>query len=193
MKRITIIALIIFCISTKGWTQESTEVVEASTLVNNISSDYKPMDPLAPSRAAFYSAIVPGLGQIFNKKYWKLPLVYAAVGTPIYFYVDNDSKYRDYRNEYKKRLRGIYDTEDPVFGKLDNDRVIQGQQFYQRNRDLSLVVAIGFYILNVVDANIDAHLMQFNVNDKLTIQPAMEYNPRDLNQYQYAINIQYSF
>lgn len=193
MKRITIIALIILCISTKGWTQESTEVVEASTLVNNISSDYKPMDPLAPSRAAFYSAIVPGLGQIFNKKYWKLPLVYAAVGTPIYFYVDNDSKYRDYRNEYKKRLRGIYDTEDPVFGKLDNDRVIQGQQFYQRNRDLSLVVAIGFYILNVVDANIDAHLMQFNVNDKLTIQPAMEYNPRDLNQYQYAINIQYSF
>ncbi|SFJ81202.1 DUF5683 domain-containing protein [Myroides guanonis] len=193
MKRITIIALIILCISSKGWTQESTEVVEASTLVNNISSDYKPMDPLAPSRAAFYSAIVPGLGQIFNKKYWKLPLVYAAVGTPIYFYVDNDSKYRDYRNEYKKRLRGIYDTEDPVFGKLDNDRVIQGQQFYQRNRDLSLVVAIGFYILNVVDANIDAHLMQFNVNDKLTIQPAMEYNPRDLNQYQYAINIQYSF
>lgn len=193
MKRFTIIALIILCISSKGWTQESTEVVEASTLVNNISSDYKPMDPLAPSRAAFYSAIVPGLGQIFNKKYWKLPLVYAAVGTPIYFYVDNDSKYRDYRNEYKKRLRGIYDTEDPVFGKLDNDRVIQGQQFYQRNRDLSLVVAIGFYILNVVDANIDAHLMQFNVNDKLTIQPAMEYNPRDLNQYQYAINIQYSF
>lgn len=193
MKRFTIIALIILCISSKGWTQESTEVVEASTLVNNISSDYKPMDPLAPSRAAFYSAIVPGLGQIFNKKYWKLPLVYAAVGTPIYFYVDNDSKYRDYRNEYKKRLRGIYDTEDPVFGKLDNERVIQGQQFYQRNRDLSLVVAIGFYILNVVDANIDAHLMQFNVNDKLTIQPAMEYNPRDLNQYQYAINLQYSF
>lgn len=193
MKRFTIITLIILSFSIKGWTQESTEVVEASTLMNNISSDYKPMDPLAPSRAAFYSAIVPGLGQIFNKKYWKLPLVYAAVGTPIYFYVDNDSKYRDYRNEYKKRLRGIYDTEDPVFGKLDNERVIQGQQFYQRNRDLSLVVTIGFYILNVVDANIDAHLMQFNVNDKLTIQPAMEYNPRDLNQYQYAINLQYSF
>lgn len=193
MKRFTIIALIILGFSSKGWAQEPIEVVEASALVNNISSDYKPMDPLAPSRAAFYSAIVPGLGQIFNKKYWKLPLVYAGVGAPIYFYVDNDSKYREYRNEYKKRLRGIYDTEDPTFGKLDNDRVIQGQQFYQRNRDLSLVVAIGFYILNVVDANIDAHLMQFNVNDKLTIQPAMEYNPRDLNQYQYAINIQYSF
>lgn len=193
MKRFTIIALIILGFSSKGWAQEPIEVVEASSLVNNISSDYKPMDPLAPSRAAFYSAIVPGLGQIFNKKYWKLPLVYAGVGAPIYFYVDNDSKYREYRNEYKKRLRGIYDTEDPTFGKLDNDRVIQGQQFYQRNRDLSLVVAIGFYILNVVDANIDAHLMQFNVNDKLTIQPAMEYNPRDLNQYQYAINIQYSF
>lgn len=193
MKQRSIIALLILCFSTYSWAQEPVEIVQATTMFEDISSDYKPMDPLSPSRAAFYSAVVPGLGQIFNKKYWKLPLVYAAVGTPIYFYLDNDSNYRDYRNEYKKRLRGIYDTEDPVFGKLDNDRVIQGQQYYQRNRDLSLVVAIGFYILNVVDANIDAHLMQFNVNNKLTIQPAMEYNPADMNQYQYAINIQYSF
>lgn len=193
MNRFVIIVIFISCLVYNGWSQEITEVEEVATLTNVTSSDYKPMDPLAPSRAAFYSAIVPGLGQVFNKKYWKLPLVYAGVGAPIYFYVDNDNKYRDYRNEYKKRLRGIYDPEDPIFGKLDNERVAQGQQFYQRNRDLSLVVAIGFYILNVVDANIDAHLMQFNVNDKLTIQPAMEYNPRDINQYQYAINIQYSF
>lgn len=193
MNRFVIIVLLVFGFAQKGWSQESTEITEVVTLANSTSSDYKPMDPLAPSRAAFYSAIVPGLGQAFNKKYWKIPLVYAGVGAPIYFYVDNDSKYRDYRNEYKKRLRGIHDLEDPVFGKLDNDRVVQGQQFYQRNRDLSLVVAIGFYILNIVDANIDAHLMQFNVNDKLTIQPAMEYNPRDINQYQYAINLQYSF
>lgn len=180
--------LLVFCAS--SWSQENQS---ESTLSTKEKDQYKPMDPLAPSRAAFYSAIVPGLGQIYNKKYWKLPLVYAGVGIPIYFYVDSDKKYKEYRNEYKLRLRGIYNPEDPVFGLLDDDRVIQGQQFYQRNRDLSLVIAIGFYILNIVDANIDAHLMQFNVNDNLSIRPLMEYDPTAIQSYQYAFNIQYRF
>ncbi len=170
--------------------QETSDVLKFS---NAQILDQTPIDPLAPSRAAFYSAIAPGLGQIFNKKYWKLPIVYGAIGTPLYFYFDNHSKYKDYRNEYKKRLKGIVNTDDPIFGKLDNDRVIQGQRFYQRNRDLSLVITAGFYILNIVDANIDAHLMQFNINDKLTVQPALELNPQDYNQYQYAVNLQYRF
>lgn len=170
--------------------QETSDVLN---FTNAQILDQTPIDPLAPSRAAFYSAIVPGLGQIFNKKYWKLPIVYGAIGTPLYFYFDNHSKYKDYRNEYKKRLKGIINTDDPIFGKLDNDRVIQGQRFYQRNRDLSLVITAGFYILNIVDANIDAHLMQFNINDKLTVQPALELNPQDYNQYQYAVNLQYRF
>lgn len=170
--------------------QETSDVLN---FTNAQILDQTPIDPLAPSRAAFYSAIVPGLGQIFNKKYWKLPIVYGAIGTPLYFYFDNHSKYKDYRNEYKKRLKGIVNTDDPIFGKLDNDRVIQGQRFYQRNRDLSLVITAGFYILNIVDANIDAHLMQFNINDKLTVQPALELNPQDYNQYQYAVNLQYRF
>lgn len=170
--------------------QETSDVLKFS---NAQILDQTPIDPLAPSRAAFYSAIAPGLGQIFNEKYWKLPIVYGAIGTPLYFYFDNHSKYKDYRNEYKKRLKGIVNTDDPIFGKLDNDRVIQGQRFYQRNRDLSLVITAGFYILNIVDANIDAHLMQFNINDKLTVQPALELNPQDYNQYQYAVNLQYRF
>lgn len=154
----------------------------------------KPMDPLAPSRAAFYTTVVPGLGQIYNKKYWKLPLVYAGIGTPVYFWVDNQRNYDRYRNEYKKRLQGIKDENDPIFGRLDDQRLIDGQNFYRRNRDLSVVITLGFYILSIVDANVDAHLMQFNVNDKLTVKPAFEINQIDTpNQYQYAINVQYRF
>jgi len=133
----------------------------------------KEIDPLRPSKAAFYSAIVPGLGQAYNKKYWKIPIVYGAIGTSMYFYLDNNKKCHSYRDAYKRRLAGY--TGDQ-YEYLDNARLVQAQRFYQRNRDLSLLVTVGFYILNIVDANVDAHLIQFNVNDKLTVVPDVYQN-----------------
>ena len=128
-----------------------------------------PIDPLRPTKAAFYSAILPGLGQAYNKKYWKIPIVYGAMGTSMYFYLDNNKKYHSVRDAYKRRLAGFND--DEYQNIYDNERLIQAQRFYQRNRDLSLLVTIGFYVLNIVDANVDAHLMQFNVNDNLSVAP----------------------
>ena len=130
------------------------------------------IDPLRPSKAAFYSAILPGLGQAYNKKYWKIPLVYGAIGTSMYFYLDNNKKYNSYRDAYKKRLLGLPDEYD----YLDDSRLIAAQRFYQRNRDLSLLVTIAFYVLNIVDANVDAHLAQFNVNEKLSLAPDIYQN-----------------
>lgn len=133
------------------------------------------IDPLRPSKAAFYSAILPGLGQAYNKKYWKIPVVYGAIGTSMYFYIDNNKKYHSYRDAYKKRLLGLPDQYD----YLDDSRLISAQRFYQRNRDLSLLISIGFYVLNIVDANVDAHLIQFNVSDKLSMQPEVYMNEID--------------
>jgi hypothetical protein len=130
------------------------------------------IDPLRPSKAAFYSAILPGLGQAYNKKYWKIPLVYGAIGTSMYFYLDNNKKYHSYRDAYKKRLLGLQDEYD----YLDDSRLIAAQRFYQRNRDLSLLVTIAFYVLNIVDANVDAHLTQFNVSEKLSLAPDIYQN-----------------
>ena len=62
------------------------------------------IDPNRPARAAFYSALVPGLGQAYNKKYWKIPIVYAGLGAGIYYYTFNQNKYHEYRDEYKRRL-----------------------------------------------------------------------------------------
>lgn len=150
------------------------------------------LDPLAPSKAAFYSALVPGLGQAYNKSYWKIPIAYAGLGLSTYFYFSNHKEYTVWRNEYKKRLLGIHDTSHPDFGRLDNDRIIRGQKYFQRNRDLSLVITLGIYVLNIIDANVDAHLQQFNVDDDLSFQPALEYNP--LNQtYQYGFVMSYKF
>lgn len=138
----------------------------------------KPLNPLAPSKAAFYSAILPGLGQVYNKKYWKVPLVYAAIGTGIVVYDFNNKEYNRFRNAFKSRLAGF--TDDEFIDFLEDDRLEDLQEARQNDRDLALVVTIVMYALNIVDANVDAHLKQFNIDDKLSME--VEYTPYlDLN------------
>jgi hypothetical protein len=147
------------------------------------------INPLAPAKAAFYSAIVPGLGQAYNKKYWKIPIVYGALGSGIYFYSWNNKKYHQYRDAYKKRLAN---ESGGGLDYLDNNRLIAGQKFYQKNRDLSLLVTVGLYILNIVDANVDAHLIQFNVNDNLSVKPDLQQDDLTAKQ-NLALTFTYNF
>lgn len=156
--------------------EESVLKVENATVVE----EKKAINPLSPSKAAFYSAILPGLGQAYNKKYWKIPLVYAALGTGVYFYVNNNKQYNRYRTAYKKRLAGIKDEFSEVVP--DADALIDAQEFYQRNRDLSLLLTVVAYVLNIVDANVDAHLLQFNVSDDLSFRPHINQNEIDFNR-----------
>ena len=143
------------------------------------------LDPTAPSKAAFYSAVIPGLCQGFNKKYWKIPIVYAAIGSSAYLYDFNTTKYWDYRTAYKSRKAGY--KNDPYQNLiLDDDRLLDGADFHKKNRDLSMVFIVGFYILNILDANIDAHLKQYNVNESLTIKP---YINNDIEFYEQSIGI----
>nr|WP_317130612.1 MULTISPECIES: DUF5683 domain-containing protein [Bizionia] len=137
----------------------------------------KPIDPLAPSRAAFYSAILPGLGQAYNKKYWKIPIVYAAIGTGIYFYIDNNTEYKKVRNAYKRRLAGFSD--DEFQGRITDDGLREAQKTLRRNKELSLLVTVGLYALNIIDANVDAHLLQYNIDDNLSLKPHYEIDQFD--------------
>jgi Family of unknown function (DUF5683) len=134
----------------------------------------KDIDPLTPAKAAFYSAILPGLGQAYNKKYWKIPIVYGAIGVSMYYYIDSNQKYTQYRNEYKRRLEGFERGED--YKRYDDTTLITAQKFYQRNRDFSALFVVGFYVLNIIDANVDAALIQFNVNENLTVKPDLYIN-----------------
>ncbi|QLE02121.1 hypothetical protein HX109_11365 [Galbibacter sp. BG1] len=159
------------------------------------------IDPLSPAKAAFYSAILPGLGQIYNKTYWKVPIVYGAIGTGLYFYIDNTQQYNRYRDAFKRRLAGYYDDE---FYDINNSGIVPGnpdvsddalrdaQEFYQQNRDLSLLITIGLYALNIIDANVTAHLKQFNVNEKLSLKPYYEQNQLDYNP-NYGVQLSFNF
>lgn len=159
------------------------------TLIVPDSISKRPLDPLAPTRAAFYSAILPGLGQAYNKKYWKIPIVYGALGTGVYFYVTNNDEYHRFRNAYKQRLAG---KDDEFKGQYSDATLINAQRTFQRNRDLSLLITVGLYVLNIVDANVDAHLLQFNVNNRLTLSP--DLYPTDINYKQnVGMTMRYNF
>jgi hypothetical protein len=165
--------------------QENPQIIAVDTLKSET------IDPLRPAKAAFYSAIFPGLGQIYNKKYWKLPLVYGAIGTSAYFYFDSQKNYNIYRDEYKNRLAG--NTSDSEYlSRLSESQLITAQKQFQRNRDLSALFVVGFYILNIIDANIDAALSQFNVSEKLAFQPVINRNTLT-SKDDFGVALNYSF
>ncbi len=175
-----LLVLLIF-VTTLGYsqtTENSTEGnVEEMNVVIQDTVSTSSFDPLTPSKAAFYSAILPGLGQAYNRKYWKIPLVYAGLGTGVYFYLDNNKKYNRYRDAYKRRLAGF--TDDEFFGNISDDGLIRAQRTFRRNKDISLLVTIGIYALNIIDANVDAHLLQYNVDDNLSLKPHFKFNEFD--------------
>lgn len=173
MNKIVPISLLFFLLGTVSLFAQAEE---ETVLVAKDTTKLEEIDPLRPAKAAFYSAILPGLGQAYNKKYWKIPLVYGAIGTSLYFYIDNNKKYHEVRDEYKRRLEGYEPSEK--FARLDDSRLVDAQKFYQRNRDLSSLFVVGFYVLNIIDANVDAALMQFNVNERLSLRP--EIYPTDV-------------
>lgn len=153
----------------------------------------EPYNALAPSKAAFYSAILPGLGQAYNGSYWKIPIAYGGMATGIYFYLQNDKEYDRYRDAYKNRLAGRPD-EFTVNGveRISTAGLRRAQEFYQKNKEISILVTVGVYILNIVDANVEAHLRQFNVNEDLTFSPNMDYDAL-LGKTNYGLTLNYRF
>ena len=132
-------------------------------------------DPLTPSKAAFYSTIVPGLGQIYTEKYWKVPIIYGGFGVATYYYLYQTKQMNSFRDIYKRRIAGY--TDDKYANRIfQNDQLIQGMNFHKRYRDIAIFSFVGLYLLNILDANVGAHLMQFNVNDQLTLRPQIEPN-----------------
>ena len=162
-----------------------------------------PIDPLRPSKAAFYSAVIPGLGQAYNKRYWKVPLALGAVGAGIYFIDYNNNRYDSFRDAFKRRRAGFTDDEyydidgtGIVPGSPDfSDEALQDAQVSaQRDRDLSILLTVVLYVLNIIDANVDAHLQQFNVDENLSLnmQPYLRWEDIQ-GQANYGLSLQIQF
>ena len=135
-------------------------------------------DPLTPAKAGFYSAILPGLGQVYLGKGWKVPIIYAALGTSFYYYNLQNKEMKNYRTAYKRRLNGFFD--DEYLEKdipITTDQLLIGMEFHKNYRDIAIMALAAAYILNILEANVSAHLLQFNVNDDLSVRPNLIFDP----------------
>jgi hypothetical protein len=122
-----------------------------------------------PKRAALYSAILPGAGQVYTKKYWKVPIIYGGLITSAYYINESNDLYQLYKSTYLNRLEG--DFSDNLNYSDSDLRTLTDH--YRRNREVSALLFTLTYVLNIVDASVNAHLFDYDVSDDLSlhIQP----------------------
>ncbi|MEI6765343.1 MAG: DUF5683 domain-containing protein [Bacteroidota bacterium] len=143
-------------------------------------SDTAKVKKHSPKAATWMSAVLPGLGQIYNRKYWKLPIIYGGFGALAYFGIRYHGKYVDYRDSYYSKMGVSPDIIDPFPHESEN-AVLAYRDFYHRNFELTCVIGGLLYILNVVDATVDAHLYKFDVSDDLSFKVEPQITPLSFN------------
>lgn len=129
-----------------------------------------------PRKALLYSAVFPGMGQVYNKKYWKLPIVYGGFYMLTYVAL----QYNDLYNEYKQELYTV--VRDPAYippSGYTEEQLRSVTEFYRRQRDFFLILDGMWYLLQLVDAHVDAHLRDFDLNPQLKVSlgPSMQQSP----------------
>ncbi len=148
-----------------------------------------------PRKALLYAAVLPGMGQIYNKKYWKLPLVYGGFGALAYgvnFYQQGFLRYK--RELFTNLELGLIKDGDirtgDTFTTANYRRIVD---LYKRQRDFMLILMAGMYLLQIVDAHVDAHLKEFDVNPelKVSLQPLMEHTAMLGNQSGFSLIIRF--
>lgn len=151
-------------------------------------------------RAMWLSLVLPGAGQIYNRKYWKLPIIYGGFVGCAYAMRWNNMMYHDYSQAYMDLMDDDPKTESynqfmHLGAKITDANIARYQELfrkrkdrYRRWRDLSFFVMVGVYALSVVDAYVDASLSEFDISDDLTLEvaPAVMGNPTALNPYKPA-------
>jgi hypothetical protein len=130
----------------------------------------------SPHKASVYSAVLPGLGQIYNRKYWKVPIVYAGVGAFTYVGILNRNEYRMARQAFVYVTNGdTYPTDNKYIKYQPND-IISIRDYYRRNMEVSFLLLGVWYALNIIDATVDAHFFYYDVSEDMVLQlkPASE-------------------
>lgn len=143
-----------------------------------------------PRKALLYSAVLPGMGQVYNKKYWKLPIVYGG----FYLLTRVAFAYNDLYNESKLELYSV--LRDPSYlppSGYTEDQLRSVTEFYRRQRDFFLILNGMWYLLQLVDAHVDAHLRDFDLNPqlKVSLEPSLQQHPLYGQTSGFAITIKF--
>ena len=177
-----LILIILVCSSTIGNGQEISSI-------DSIPANQTMLRIHSPHKATIYSALVPGLGQVYNKKYWKLPIIYGLTGIFIYAFDFNNDNYNKYKNAYADMLSGKIVT----FQGYTQYQVEFLKDGYRRNRDLNVIALAAIYLLNIVDATVDAHLFNYDISDELSLNIQPVVNKTFNNQSSVVLSCNFSF
>ncbi|MDN5203259.1 DUF5683 domain-containing protein [Fulvivirgaceae bacterium BMA10] len=142
----------------------------------------------APGKASLYSALLPGLGQAYNKKYWKIPLIY----TGAVFLISSINNFNDEHSFYFDALIAVVDgnpdTENPT--TFNESQIRRRVEFFRRNRDFFVILTGVWYALNIIDAHVDAHLKEFDISDELSLNLRPGMIPNDFNVPNFGLTVQ---
>ncbi len=143
----------------KGSPEASEKAVKTSSLPKN------------PKKATLLSAILPGAGQVYNNKAWKVPILYAGIMTDVYFMNFNNRRYKVFR----EALFAFDDGDPNQFPNLNRDALVRNVDYWRRNRDMTYLLMGAIYALNIIDATVDAHLSGFDISDNLALKVEPHY------------------
>jgi len=134
----------------------------------------KPISQHSPHKATIYSMVLPGLGQAYNHKYWKIPVVYAGFGVLAYYISTNNTEYQKFKKAYTYVVNGDSTAPPPnSYVKRYNKSstsLLAGKDYYRRRLELSYICTAAWYILNVLDATVDAHFFDYDISNDLTLR-----------------------
>ncbi len=179
--------LLLFCfsLSTVSLAQEKESPAPPKP---KVKPDYSSL-PKNPRKATILSAILPGAGQVYNGKSWKVPLIYGGFITDIYFINYNNRLY----NVFKQALSDFDDELTTDFPSLNRDGLVRNVNYWRKNRDLCFLLLGGIYALNLIDANVDAHLSGFDVSDDISLKFEPHYERFSSNNTSVGLSLKLNF
>jgi hypothetical protein len=148
------------------------EVINAQVVIEIDSLDKKEIKIKNPKVATILSVVLPGAGQVYNNRAYKVPILYSGIVINIYFTEFNNRRYQLFRES----LFAFDKNEPNAFPNLNRDALVRNVNYWRRNRDLNYLLFIATYALQIVDAQVDAHLSGFDVSDDLSLkfEPVIE-------------------
>ena len=187
------------CISTSMNAQDAQDTALVSPAMDSLIVDSEEMVEMVtdtlenrPNTAALYSAALPGLGQAYNKKYWKIPILYGGGLVLGYFINYNNQLYKQYRDGYIALIDGD-DRTEPFDSRLSQDDYSRATDYWRRNRDLLMVGVVVLYVAAIVDAHVDAHLELFTVEDDISLNLEPSFNQTAMHTNLYGLSFKLRF
>jgi len=171
------IFVLLLCRVEAGNAQVVTDTTARGVIMESPDAERIQLDPSQakdPRVATLLSALVPGAGQAYNEKIWKIPIIYGGIGATAYFVEFNNRRYQLFREALEIR-RNPDDTRPDIFPNLNEDGMVRNVNYWRRNRDLCYMIFGIIYALNIVDAQVDAHLSGFDVSDDLSLEIKPSY------------------